>query len=182
MYSKKIQALIEWDEALHRSAGIDARGTDKAWQQLPTHDGSIEQRPKEWNLGFITEKLCSDPATVRADIRELMLYVKRLGMNTYTGCHSEQVESFQVSEHRLSHQAFPRGLSTRSFKWQIMKFPPTILHCHSQKWHYSFYMPMPCYNAWYTDVLPDTLFTVFIFLIFHSLLPRSCTILTPFCF
>lgn len=61
IYSKKIQALIEWDEALHRSAGIDARGTDKAWQQLPTHDGSVEQRPKERNLGFITEKLCSEP-------------------------------------------------------------------------------------------------------------------------
>lgn len=63
IYSKKIQALIEWDEALHRSAGIDARGTDKAWQQLPTHDGSIEQRPKERNLEFITEKLCSEPAS-----------------------------------------------------------------------------------------------------------------------
>lgn len=30
--SKKIQALVEWDEALHGPAGIDARGTYKAWQ------------------------------------------------------------------------------------------------------------------------------------------------------
>lgn len=48
-----VEALIEWDEALHRSAGIDARGTDKAWQQLPTHDRSIEQRPKERNLRLL---------------------------------------------------------------------------------------------------------------------------------
>lgn len=56
-----IEALIEWDEALHRSAGIDARGTDKAWQQLPTHDRSIEQRPKEWNLRKLHEEpeVCS---------------------------------------------------------------------------------------------------------------------------
>lgn len=62
IYSKKIQALIEWDEALHRSAGIDARGTDKAWQQLPTHDRSIEQRPKEWNLRIQNRKTMLKPS------------------------------------------------------------------------------------------------------------------------
>lgn len=48
-----IEALVEWDEALHSPAGVDARGTYKAWQQLPTHYGSIEQRPKKWNLRFL---------------------------------------------------------------------------------------------------------------------------------
>lgn len=48
--AKKIQALVEWDEALHSPAGIDARGTYKGWQELPAHYGSIKQRPKKWNL------------------------------------------------------------------------------------------------------------------------------------
>jgi hypothetical protein len=50
IYSKKIQALVEWDEALHSPAGVDACGTYKAWQQLPIHYGSIEQWPKKRNL------------------------------------------------------------------------------------------------------------------------------------
>lgn len=48
-----VEALVEWDEALHGPAGVDARGTYEAWQELPTHYGSIKQRPKKWNLWFL---------------------------------------------------------------------------------------------------------------------------------
>lgn len=50
-----IEALVEWDEALHGPAGIDARGTYKAWQELPTHYGSVKQRPKKRNLRFLCD-------------------------------------------------------------------------------------------------------------------------------
>lgn len=75
-----VEALIEWDEAFHCSAGVDARGTDKARQQLPTHDGSIKQRPKERNLRNRERekkrRLCSNPARVRAERREPTLDVQ----------------------------------------------------------------------------------------------------------
>lgn len=48
-----IEALVEWDEALHSPAGIDAGGTDEARQQLPTDDGSVKQRPKKRHLRFL---------------------------------------------------------------------------------------------------------------------------------
>lgn len=48
-----VEALVEWDKALHGPAGIDACGTYKAWQQLPTHYGSIKQGPKKRNLRFL---------------------------------------------------------------------------------------------------------------------------------
>lgn len=47
---ERIQALIERDEWLDGSAGIDARGTYEAWQQFCSHDCSIEERTKKWHL------------------------------------------------------------------------------------------------------------------------------------
>lgn len=47
---ERIQALVEWDERLDSSAGVDARGTYKAWQKLCSHNGSIKERTKKWHL------------------------------------------------------------------------------------------------------------------------------------
>lgn len=47
---ERIQALVERDERLDGSAGIDARGTYEAWQELCSHDCSIKERTKKWHL------------------------------------------------------------------------------------------------------------------------------------
>lgn len=59
---QRIQALVERDEGLDGPAGIDARGTDEARQQLRGHDGSVEERTKEWHL-------CTQAETARVRLR-----------------------------------------------------------------------------------------------------------------
>lgn len=53
---KRIQALVEWDEGLDGSAGVDARGTDEAGQQLGRHDGAVEEGTEKRHLGTPKEK------------------------------------------------------------------------------------------------------------------------------
>lgn len=53
---ERIQALVEWDEGLDRSAGVDARGTDQARQQLRSHDGAVEEGTEKRHLGTPKQK------------------------------------------------------------------------------------------------------------------------------
>lgn len=59
---QRIQALVERDEGLDGPAGVDARGADEARQQLRSHDGSVEERTKEWYL-------CPQAETTRVRLR-----------------------------------------------------------------------------------------------------------------
>lgn len=49
-HGERIQALVERDEGLDGSAGVDARGTDQAGQQLGRHDGAVEEGTEERHL------------------------------------------------------------------------------------------------------------------------------------
>lgn len=48
---QRIQALVESQPGLHSSAGVDTGGPHQAWQQSPSYDGAVKQRPKKRNLG-----------------------------------------------------------------------------------------------------------------------------------
>lgn len=47
---QRIQVLVEGDEGLESSAGVDGRGSDHGGQDLHVHDGAVKQRTEKWHL------------------------------------------------------------------------------------------------------------------------------------
>lgn len=139
--SKKIQALVEWDEALHGPAGIDACGTYKTWQQLSTHYGSIKQRPKKRNLLIQNRKTLTFPIPVKVKpkTREQLVDVSDLSwpprlsptevMLTLAG-----YGAFKSSNTGLLHNTLLPWTLQQNFSWQLsLSYSLFPLCCHLQK-------------------------------------------------